>query len=135
MGLLPEEIKTQIPALYSQSGADDPMVYIKLSTSVSAFTWFIIEFNHEDNDTCFGYIFDHDEGEFGYFSLLQLQGQRPLISFQALNAAGDAMESASASGNIPAIERDLSFTPKRLSAAKAEYLKYFFNYSAGGRTP
>jgi hypothetical protein len=126
MGLLPEEIKTQIPALYSQGGVDDPTVYVKLCTSVSAFAWFIIEFNHEDNDTCFGYIFDHDEGEFGYFSLLQLQGQRPLISFQTLNAAGNAMGDASASGNIPAIERDLSFTPKRLSVAKAEYLKFLF---------
>jgi hypothetical protein len=125
MELLPEEIKTQIPILYSQTGIDDPMVYVTLFTSIKTFAWFIIEFSHEDNDTCFGYIFDHDEGEFGYFSLRGIQEQRPLMSFHTLNAAESSIESTSIDGNVPTVERDQSFIPKRLSAAKAEYLKIF----------
>lgn len=126
MELLSGELKTQIPALHSQSGVEDPLVYAKLFTSVKAFAWFIIEFNHDDNDTCFGYIFDDDgDGEFGYFSLHYLQEQWPLITFQTLQATGNIIESTSVSNNIPTVEHDLSFTPKRLSTAKVEYLKSF----------
>lgn len=106
MKLLSEEAKKQIPALYSQAGAGEPMAYIKLQATASAYTWFITEFNHEDNDTCFGYMFDHDEGEFGYFSL------------DALQTPGTATDNEK---HFPLVTRDVSFMPKHLSVAIAEH--------------
>src|SRR2546421_8946597 len=105
MELLSCEIKTQIPALRSQSGVGDPIVYVKLFTSIKSFAWFVLEFDHDDNDTCFGYIFDHDEGEFGYFSLQYLQEQWPMISFQTLTVAGNTIENTPVAGNIPTVAR------------------------------
>lgn len=106
--LLPVEIKNSIPPLYSQAGAVDPIAYVKLQGSNSVYAWFITEFNHEDNDTCFGYLFEYDEGEFGYFSLDALQ-----------------MTSGKSNSSKPmlTVTRDMSFESKFLSVAIAEYLQ------------
>lgn len=105
--LLPEEVRRHIPTLYSQTGVDDPIVYAKLQSAINAFTWFVTEFSHEDNDTCFGYMFEHGEGEFGYFSL------------NALQAPGAGKDDGE---YTPFVTRDISFMPKPLSVAIAEHL-------------
>lgn len=76
MELLMEELRAQLPALYSQEGAEDPMVYAKFFTPDSNWTWYVTEGSQEGDDFIFfGYVFGF-EGEWGYFSLNELQSAR-----------------------------------------------------------
>src|SRR5215213_4797634 len=38
--LFPDDLKAQIPKLYSQEGNEDPMVYMKLFTPWTSWTWY-----------------------------------------------------------------------------------------------
>lgn len=70
--LLTKALKKQIPALYSQDGAEDPTVYCKLFSIRSSSSWYVLEFDGED--TLFTYHVNEatGEGEFGYSSYLEL---------------------------------------------------------------
>lgn len=122
MQLLTEELKKAIPPLYSQEKVKDPMVYAKFFTPKGALTWFVTEFSHEDNDTCFGYILDTGEGELGYFSLQFLQEQQTEITIDFINKA-DQIHRIAIGNPIPVVERDTHFKPVRLSEAKATQLR------------
>ncbi|PLS86532.1 MAG: hypothetical protein CYG60_06735 [Actinobacteria bacterium] len=102
MELLPEELRTQLPALGSTDGqGEDATVYAKLFSPSGPFTWYVTEFDGED--TCFGYILNAATprfSELGYFSLSELEG------------IGDARRLV-----LP-IERDVTFSPQPLSEAK-----------------
>ena len=43
MELLPEELKQQLPPLYSQERVEDPMVMCKFFHPLSTLTWYAIE--------------------------------------------------------------------------------------------
>jgi hypothetical protein len=111
MKLLTEELKKQLPPLYSQEKVEDPMVICKFFHHMSNMTWFAIEGSPVDADgyydtdkekvdfLFFGWVYS-DFPEMGYFSLSEME------SVQVLGLG---------------IERDLHFTPKRLSEVKKEH--------------
>ncbi len=109
MKLLPEELKKQIQALYSQEEEKDPMVICKFFDSTGSWTWYVIDGQEEEYDygmdfLFYGYVVG-DEAEFGYFTLRDLEtAKRGVTGIKALP-----------------IERDLYFTPCRLSEIKAKH--------------
>src|SRR5438132_4177073 len=100
MELLPEEVRNQLPPLYSQEHEADPMVICKFFHPLSNMTWYATEGSPEGEDFIFfGWVYS-DFPELGYFSLNEMQDVK-------------VMELG--------IERDLHFTPKRLSEVKKEH--------------
>lgn len=87
-----------LPKLGATEAQTDPMVKVKLFTPWSSWTWFLTECNPEDGEA-FGLVQGH-EVELGYISLSE-------------------MASVKGFGGLK-IERDLHWTPKPLSAVKAE---------------
>jgi len=71
MKLLTKELIAKIPKLYETEHLEpeDKMIHAKLFTPWTSWTWYIIEFDGEDQ--CFGFVKGH-EAEFGYFSLKEL---------------------------------------------------------------
>ena len=88
--------KHSIPLLYATEEQKDPIAYVKLFTPDSNWTWYITEYSKEEN-LCFGLVVGH-ETELGYFSIDELQAVRGPLGLK--------------------IERDLHFTPERLSVLK-----------------
>ena len=103
MKLLTEELKKQIPALYSQEHVKDPMVHVKFFDPTGSWTWYATEGEEAENGDFlfFGYVIGF-EAELGYFTLSQLQtAKRGMTGIRALP-----------------IERDLYFKPCKLSEVK-----------------
>ncbi|OQB45157.1 MAG: hypothetical protein BWY02_02599 [bacterium ADurb.Bin157] len=98
MKLLTEELKKQLPALYSQENEKDPIVYAKFFTCWSSWCWYAYEFDGED--LFFGKVFSHmcPQGELGYFSLSELEAIQGPIGLR--------------------VERDIHFKPTKLSECK-----------------
>ena len=98
MKLLTDELWAQLPTLYAQENEKDPIIHVKFFTpSWTDWTWFLTEESQaqEDDDfICFGCVIGL-EGEWGYFSLREIESVR--------GPAGLT------------IERDLYFTPRRKS--------------------
>ena len=101
MKLITEELRKQLPALYSQENEKDPMVYAKFFLSTTKWTWYASEF--DGKDTFFGYVCG-EYPELGYFSLSELE--------EAEGPYGLG------------VERDRFFEPVRLSTIRAEYESY-----------
>jgi len=91
--LIPKEILDSLPDLYCSTETVDPICKVKLFTPDANWTWYIIEFSKEDNDTCYGYV-KGLENELGYFSLEEVKGVRGALK-------------------LP-VERDIHFQPTRL---------------------
>ena len=70
MKLITEELRKQLPALYSQENEKDPMVVCKFFAVWTSWKWYGIEF--DGKDSFFGYVAG-DYPELGYFSLSELQ--------------------------------------------------------------
>ena len=98
MKLLTKALRRKLPPLYSQEQEADPMVICKFFTPDSNWTWYAYEFDGQD--LFFGLIYGL-ETELGYFSLQELEAARGPLG-------------------LP-IERDLHFTPKKLSEVKKEH--------------
>jgi hypothetical protein len=108
--LLTEELKQQLPPLYSQENVKDPIVICKFFHPLSPMTWYAIEGSPVDEDgyydtdkekvdfLFFGWVHS-DFSEMGYFSLHEME---------QISVGGLGME------------RDLHFTPKKLSEMKKE---------------
>ena len=95
MNLLPEEVRKQLPPLYSQEHVKDPVVQVKFFTPDSSWTWYATEGSEQDDDFLFfGYVIGH-ENEWGYFVLSELEAARGPLG-------------------LP-IERDLHFKPAPMS--------------------
>ncbi len=106
MKLLTKELIKKLPALYSQENEKDPMVYCKFFDPTGSWTWYATEGEETDNNDFlfFGYVIGFD-AELGYFTLSQLEtAKKGLEGLQALP-----------------IERDLYFTPCRLSEVKTQH--------------
>ena len=93
MQLLTNELREQLPPLYSQQGEKDPIVRVKFFTPDSSWTWYALEF---DGDDLFFGLVDGFERELGYFTLSELQSNRGPLGMP--------------------IERDICWTPRPLSA-------------------
>ncbi len=95
MQLMTKELRKQLPPIGAQSESEDPTVYVKFFCPWNHWTWFAYEFDGED--IFFGFV-KGDFDEFGTFSLSEME---------------------SVSGPIGlGIERDIHFTPKKLSQCK-----------------
>lgn len=95
MELLPTELRTQLPKLYAQEGAEDHFVYIKYFFPAANWTWFVTEGEpHGDDFLFFGYVIGLEK-EWGYFTLKQLEE----IEFRGLG-----------------VERDLYFKQEKFSS-------------------
>ena len=96
--LLTEELRKQLPPLYSQEDKGGRAVaYVKFFTPDSNWTWWGLEFDGED--TFFGLVEGHVK-ELGYFSLRELEHVRGPLG-------------------LP-IERDLCWQPKTLGEIAPE---------------
>ena len=104
MKLLTKEIIETLPALYSQENVSDPIVYVKYFDPTGSWTWYAIEGKElEEGDFLFfGYVVGH-ERELGCFTLSQLK---------------TAKEGIIGISSLTQIERDVYFTPCRLSEVK-----------------
>ncbi len=109
MQLLTKELKEHIPDLYSQENVKDPMVICKFFDPTGSWTWYAIEGGEEEYEygmdfLFFGFVVGFD-AELGYFTLNQLETAKKGVT--GLRA-------------VP-IERDLYFSPCRLSEVKARH--------------
>lgn len=96
--LIPDDLITAIPDLYSTEDEKDPICHIKLFTPDANWTWYITELSVNDGDTCFGYVVGL-ESELGYFSLSEIEAVRGRLG-------------------LP-VERDLGFTSTKLSEVRS----------------
>jgi hypothetical protein len=94
MKLLTEELKSKLPKL-GETG-EEPEALVKLFTPWANWTWFICEYDPE-TERAFGLVDGHEVG-IGYFSLAEIRG-------------------ITGPGGLK-IERDLHWTPKRISEIK-----------------
>lgn len=88
--LMPKRVAEMVPPLYATEDEGNPIARVKLFSSVSAWTWYVTEY-----DPATGEAFGLVEGfadEWGYFSIPE---------FEALNRAK----------GFGVIERDESFEP------------------------
>lgn len=88
--LMPKGVAATVPPLYATEDVGDPIARVKLFSSVSAWTWYVTEY-----DPATGEAFGLVEGfadEWGYFSIPE---------FEALNHAK----------GFSVIERDEHFEP------------------------
>jgi hypothetical protein len=69
--LLPEFIAKTIPPLYATEDVSDPTVTVKWFTPDSSWTWYVIEYE-PDEQLCFGLV-DGLDCELGYFSLAEIE--------------------------------------------------------------
>ncbi len=80
MQLLPNELRAEIPALYSQEKitAQEKIVYAKFFFPAADWTWFVTEGEQEEKDGdffFFGFVVGFEE-EWGYFTLSELRNIR-----------------------------------------------------------
>ena len=88
--------------LYSQDGkGKDAMVLAKFF--LQSFTWYVLEFDGED--TFFGIVINGLDGEYGYFSLKELQRVRGMWGL--------------------GVERDKFFNPTTIGESTDYYLQEF----------
>lgn len=97
MQLLTEELKKQLPPLYSTEEMQDPQVICRYFLPMTNMEWFVTEF--DGKETFFGYVVG-DYLELGYFSLDELRLARGPFGLE--------------------VERDRFFSPLPLSKMKAE---------------
>ena len=91
--ILSHEQLQLIPNLYETENQEEKICYVKLFLPNSNWTWYIIEIDKQDNNTCFGFV-DGFEKELGYFSLKELANIRDSLGVK--------------------VERDISFKPTKL---------------------
>lgn len=99
MKLLTDELREEIPPLYSQEGVEDPIVRCKFFTPDSNWTWYVVEGQPEEDGEWrfFGFVVGL-ESEWGYFLLSELESVRGPWSLK--------------------IERDVMFEPAPFSEVK-----------------
>ena len=79
MKLVTDELRAQLPPLYSQEREADPVVYAKFFLPGTGWTWYVTEGSPEGNDFLFFGFVVGLESEFGYFLLSELENaQTPL---------------------------------------------------------
>jgi hypothetical protein len=99
MKLLTKELLKKLPPLYTNEEVKDPMIIAKFFALGSSWTWFAMEFDGED--TFFGMVHGFEK-ELGYFSLKELESVK--FSLGGMSIQG--------------VERDINWTPRRLSELK-----------------
>ena len=108
MKLLTEELRKQLPPLYSQEHEPDPLVICKFFHPLSPWTWYAYEGSPVDAN---GY-YDTDKEKVDFVFFGWVNGDFPELGYFSLSE----LESVNVLGL--GIERDLYFTPMRLSEVK-----------------
>jgi hypothetical protein len=101
MQLLPDELRLEIPALYSQENikTQEKMIHARFFFPAADWTWFVIEGKQETDDyVFFGFVVGFVE-EWGYFTLNELEN----INVEHLT-----------------VERDLHFKPGKFGDVMAQ---------------
>lgn len=111
--LLTERLKKQLPALYSQENQKDPTVTCKFFDPVGSWAWYAIEGSPVDED---GY-FDTDKPKVDFLFFGFVVGFEPELGYFSLNELETAKQGVTGIKTLP-IERDIAFTPCRLSDIK-----------------
>ena len=114
--LLPEILKEQMPALYAQEQERDPMVQCKFFDPVGSWTWYATEGSPVDED---GY-YDTNKPKADYLFFGLVVGFEPELGYFSLNELQTAKEGLRGLRALP-IERDVWFTPSRLSEIKRQH--------------
>jgi hypothetical protein len=92
MELITKVLRALVPPLYGTENDPDPMVWVRIFSPWSDWTWYVVEI--DEQGLCFGLVQGFEE-ELGYFSLSELEQVR-------------------GPGGLK-VERDLYFEPMRLS--------------------
>ena len=96
--LLTNEQLKSIPELYASTILKDPICRFKIFLPNSNWTWYIIEIDKSDYNTCYGLV-DGFEQELGYFTLSELESVKGLFGLK--------------------VELDRNFKPTKLSKIRA----------------
>lgn len=72
MHLITKELEEKIPKLYETEHDEIKIAVIKYFNPCGAGTWYVIEYDPDDK-LFYGFVKIHDEGEYGYFSLEELE--------------------------------------------------------------
>ena len=96
--ILSHEQLQLIPNLYETENQEEKICYVKLFLPNSNWTWYIIEIDKQDNNTCFGFV-DGLEQELGYFTIRELENLKGMFGLK--------------------VELDTSFKPTKLSKIRA----------------
>ena len=111
MKLVTKEIERRVKQypLYSQDGKKkDAVAVAKFFLPISSWTWYMLEADLQEG-IAFGIVINGSgEGEYGYFSLNELQDMK-VTKFQLT------------------VERDIYFEPTKLSDIENEYLQKFLD--------
>jgi hypothetical protein len=100
MKMMTQELRKELPDLYSQDGKGmEAVAVVHYFSPYSGWDWYGTEFDGED--TFFGLVRGF-ESELGYFSLAELSAAKVKI----------------AGVEVPAVERDLHWTPRPLNEIK-----------------
>jgi hypothetical protein len=108
MELLPEELRHQLPPLYSQEAELDPLVICKFFHPLSPWAWYAYEGSPVDEN---GY-YDTNKEKVDFLFFGWVYGDFPELGYFSLNE----MQEVQVMGL--GIERDLHFKPMRLSEVK-----------------
>lgn len=96
---VPSELAAKLPALYASEKIADPIVWVKLFTPDSNWTWYMTEFDPAER-LAFGLVIGQEQ-EFGYFSLDEMEQARGPLGLR--------------------VERDLHFQPQLLSQVRTKH--------------
>ena len=96
--LLTNEQLQSIPELYASTILKDPICKFKIFLPNSNWTWYIIEIDKSDYNTCYGLV-DGFEQELGYFTIRELENLKGLFGLK--------------------VELDRNFKPTKLSKIRA----------------
>ena len=96
--LLTNEQLQSIPELYASTILKDPICKFKIFLPNSNWTWYIIEIDKSDYNTCYGLV-DGFEQELGYFTIRELENLKGMFGLK--------------------VELDTSFKPTKLSKIRA----------------
>src|SRR5215467_3041660 len=114
--LLPESLKERLPALYSQEQERDPLVVCKFFDPVGSWTWYATEGSPVDED---GY-YDTGKAKVDYLFFGLVVGFETELGYFSLTELQTAKEGLRGLRALP-IERDVYFTPTRLSEVRRQY--------------
>jgi DUF2958 family protein len=117
MKLLTNEIKRQLPALYSQANEADPLVICKFFDPVGSWTWYAYEGSPVDENGYFDT--DREKVDFLFFGLVI--GFVPEFGQFSLNELINAKQGLTGIRALVPIERDKYFKPCRLSEIKKRH--------------
>src|SRR5262249_45590264 len=114
--LLPDTLKERMPALYSQEHEPNPLVVCKFFDPVGSWTWYATEGSPVDEDGY--YDTNKPKVDYVFFGLVVgFEKELGCFSLQELQTLKEGLRGLRA---LP-IERDVWFSPTRLSEVRRQY--------------